>query len=226
MPANQSFLKRGLTPIQGLSVVVIFAAAAGLAWVGHGLWERARTEAHLRAAIPRLCEELSQQRGVLAAAIAAYKAGLGFYPPDHLLGRAPLRVDAVTNQLMYELLGTVHDPAKDTFTPPHSPVIRGALIKELFGSEGFRNAAEKPELVRHFLDGAKLAATAAIHEKPEEVGLASYWPNWEGIEPDLYAQISPGTWCYNTSSPTHNPGAFDLWIEVKTPLTNIVIGNW
>jgi hypothetical protein len=226
MPANQSSLKRGLTPIQGLSVVVILAVAAGLAWVGRDLWARARTQQHLRAAIPRLCEELSQQRGVLVSSIEAYKVELGFYPPDHLLGRTPLRVDAVTNQLMYELLGTLHDSAKDTFTPPHSPVIRRALIKQLFGAEGFKNSAEKPELVRHFLDGTKLAASTAIHEKPEEVGLASYWPNWEGIEPDLYAQISPGTWCYNSSAPAHHPGSYDLWIEVKTPLTNIVIGNW
>jgi hypothetical protein len=35
-----------------------------------------------------------------------------------------------------------------------------------------------------------------------------------------------GTWCYNSTKPQHNPGGFDLWMEVEAPGTNLVIGNW
>jgi hypothetical protein len=126
----------------------------------------------------------------------------------------------------HELFGTLHDPAKEIFTPAHFPPIRRALIQRLFNAESFRNSAVRAELVNHFLDVSNLTATAAINEKPEEVGLPSFSPNWEGLESDLYAQIAAGTWCYNSSSPTYNPGTYDLWIEVKTPVTNIVIGNW
>jgi hypothetical protein len=226
MPTNKNAFTRAVTPTQGLALVAILAAVAALVWAVSGIRARARAVEDLRSSIPKLCQEVSLQRALLVSAIEAYKNGLGFYPPDHLLSRTPPRVDPVTNQLMYELLGTLHDPVKDMFTPPHAPAIRRALIKRLFNAEGFRNSAEKPQMVRHFLDGSKLTSSKAINEKPEEVGLASYWPNWEGIQPDLYAQISPGTWCYNSSCPTHNPGTYDLWIEVRTPLTNILMGNW
>jgi hypothetical protein len=83
---------------------------------------------------------------------------------------------------MYELFGTLHDPAKETFTPAHSPSIRRALIQRFFNAQGFKNSAERAELVNHFLDTSNLAAMLAIHEKPEEVGLPSFCPNWEGIE--------------------------------------------
>jgi hypothetical protein len=127
---------------------------------------------------------------------------------------------------MYELFGSLHDPAKETFRPAHLPSIRWAVIQRFFNADGFKNSAERAELVNHFLDASNLLATVAINEKPDEVHLLSFWPNWEDVEPDLYAQISAGTWCYNSSSPTHNPRTYDFWIEVKTPLTNIVIGNW
>jgi hypothetical protein len=226
MPANKSFFRRDLTTTGVLVALLILAGCVGLLYAVYELRLRAERAAHLRSAIPRLCQELSQQRQVLISAIEAYKGRLGFYPPDHLLSRTPLIVDPITNQLMYELVGTLHDPAKDTFSPVHLPLIRRAVIKRFFGTDGFKNSAERAKLVNHFLDAANLTATVAINEKPDEVHLPSFWPNWEGVEPDLYAQVSAGTWCYNSSSPTHNPRTYDLWIEVKTPLTNIVIGNW
>ena len=112
----------------------------------------------------------------------------------------------------HEPFGTLHDPAKETFTPAHFPPIRRALIQRLFNAESFKNSAERAESVNPFLDGSNLTATAAINERPDEAGLPSSSPSWEGIEPDLYAQIAAGTWCYNSSSPTHNPGTYDLWI--------------
>ena len=226
VPATKTFFKRDLTATGALVALLILAAGAGLVCAVYNLRVRAKAAADLRLAIPRLCQKLSQQRQVLVSAIEAYKVSLGFYPPDHLLSRTPLIVDPITNQLMYELFGTLHDPAKGTFTPAHFPPIRQALIQRFFNADGFKNSAESAELVNHFLDVSNLTATAAINEKPEEVGLPSFCPNWEGVEPDLYAQIAAGTWRYNSSSPTHNPGTYDLWIEVKTSLTNIVIGNW
>ena len=93
MPANNGFYKRDLSAAGVLVALLILAAGVGLVCAVYNLRVRAKKAAHLRSAVPRLCQELSQQRQVLVSAIEAYKTSLGFYPPDHLLSRTPLIVD-------------------------------------------------------------------------------------------------------------------------------------
>jgi hypothetical protein len=161
----------------------------------------------------------------LLKAIGAYKTKLGFYPPDHVIDQQPLLVDAVTNPLLYELLGTWHDPAAETFTPARFPSVHRSLIKSFFNTDGFKNSAAKADEVQHFLDASAIEATVAVNSKPD-VGLLGYYPSWEGIEPDIYSLVGLSSWRYNSSAPVHNPGSFDLWIEIETSQTNILIGNW
>jgi prepilin-type N-terminal cleavage/methylation domain-containing protein len=33
-------------------------------------------------------------------------------------------------------------------------------------------------------------------------------------------------WHYNSSNPTNNPGAFDLWVEIPVGPKKILVGNW
>ena len=205
-----------------LTGIILLAAGAV---VGHDYLAHARLRTHLHAAVPKVCEDLRQERQSLIKAIEAYRGKLGFYPPDHVINRQPLVVDAVTNQLLYELLGTCHDPAADTFTPAHFPSIHRSLVKSFFGTEGFTNTALKVDEVQHFLGAADIEATMAVHNKPD-VALLGYFPAWEGIEPDIYSQIQLSSWRYNSSTPVHNPGTYDLWIEIRTSQTNILIGNW
>jgi len=66
-------------------VLVVLAVAFA---VGHELYRFAAKkvlEARVRSAFPRVCGEIRSQRQQLIAAIQAYKADLGFYPPDHVL---------------------------------------------------------------------------------------------------------------------------------------------
>ena len=201
----------------------------GLVLLGFGiagsLYARSRRAAREREATARLCLEASRQRDRLISAIQEYKQSLGFYPPDHVLCQAPLAVDAVTNQLLYELLGTVHDVTNDAFIPSGFPQISAALVKEFFGTESIRNSVEQPEQSRHFLDAANTMAVSAV-KREVPVGLIAIWPNWAGMEADLYPYFEVASWRYNSSSPEHNVGGFDLWLEIRTSRTNIVVKNW
>jgi hypothetical protein len=221
MGSDLNALKTGRRIVRGLLAVLgIIALVGGAEYLVHG-----RHRTHLHAAIPKICEDLKHERQTLLGAIEAYKRKLGFYPPDHVISRQPLVVDSVTNQLLYELLGTWHDPATDTFAPARFPSVQRAFIESFFGREDFRNTAAKANEVQHFLDVADIEATVAVHNKPD-VAVLGYFPGWEGIEPDIYAQVELSSWRYNSSAPVHNPGAYDLWIEIRTAETNILIGNW
>src|SRR5436189_3480995 len=189
-----------------LNVVWIIFLILGAA-AGHEYWVRTRPRTHLHDAMPKLYEQVSHQRELLTKAIEAYKGKPGSYPPDHVVSLQPLVVDAVTNQLLYELLGTRHDPAGDAFAPARFPSIKRALIESFFNASSFRNAALKTEEVLHFIDVADITATVAIHNKPD-VALLGYFPTWEGIQPDIYSQIELSSWRYNSTAPMHNPGAY------------------
>jgi len=225
MGSEPNALKPGRRIVLGLLAVVgIILLLAGAA-VGREYLVHAKHKSHLRAAIPKIYEDIRHERQALLAAIEGYKRKFGSYPPDHVVSRQPLVVDAVTNQLLYELLGTWHDPAADTFTPPSFPSVRRDFIESFFGTTEFKNAAAKVDEVQHFLDPGEIEATVAVHNKPD-VALLGYFPGWEGIEPDIYSQVDLSSWRYNSSAPVHNPGAYDLWIEIRTSQTNILIGNW
>ena len=56
-----------------------------------------------------MIEAARTQRDLIVDAIEAYHTHFGFYPPDHVVSRNPLRVDPITNTLVYELGGTTVD---------------------------------------------------------------------------------------------------------------------
>jgi hypothetical protein len=206
-------------------VVVIL----GLALLGFGIagsvYARSRRAAREGEATARLCLEASRQRDRLIAAIQGYKQSLGSYPPDHVLCQTPLSVDAVTNQLLYELLGTVHDVTNNAFIPSGFPQIPASMVREFFGTESIRNSVEKPQQLRHFLNATNTMAVYPVQRRGP-VGLLAIWPNWEGMEAELYSYFEMASWRYNSSSPEHNAGGFDLWLEIRTPRTNILVKNW
>jgi hypothetical protein len=209
-----------------LFVLLIVLLAMALTSVNEKRKARADLEARLSKAIERLPIELCKQREVIGSAIEHYKSELGFYPPDRILSSAPLIIDPVTNQLMYELYGTIYDPTNGTYNPGQFPLIKRSVAKRFFNVERFRNSVENGEKVRRFLDKTNLAATILINDRPDVVGLLGYWPSWEGMDADIYQFIDMASWQYNSSRPVHNPGKFDLWIVVETPRTNIIVGNW
>jgi hypothetical protein len=219
-------LRRRLCPADYFLVVVIAIALVGTVLAVGERRARANLELRLSRATLRLQAEACKQRQVLVSAIQTYKATLGSYPPDHVVHRSPLIVDPVTNQLMYELFGTLYNSTNDSFLPHQFPRIKGTVARRFFNVDTFKNSAEKPELVKQFLDKTNVVAEFLVQGRPDVVALLGMWPNWEGMDSDLYQFFDAVSWRYNCSCPAHNPGSFDLWIQIKTSRTNIVIGNW
>lgn len=208
-----------------LASATIVAILVGLGYTGTRLRARLVFEAHMRSELIRVAEHASEQRQRLVTAISAYKESFGCYPPDHLINKDPVVVDPVTNQLYYELWGTVFDSTNHNFTPLRSSTrLPAALVRSFFNIERFKNSAETADGVKHFLSGTE--PLMELHAKPEMIGLLTFFPNWEGANWDAIAEMQFGSWKYDSSKPTHNPGRFDLWIEIQAPGTNIVIGNW
>jgi len=219
-------LRRRLSIAEGFVAVVVILALLGAGFAIEQWRGRTRREFPSPLATERLEVEVRGQLEVLLAAIENYKEALGAYPPDHVVSRSPLVVDPVTNQLMYELFGTLYNPKDASFLPRQFPVIAGPLVKRMFNVDRFKNSAELPESVRQFLDKSKVASQVLINKRPDVVGLLGYWPNWEGVDADAFQFSDLPSWRYNSSRPTHNPGKFDLWIELKTARANVTIGNW
>jgi len=224
MASITQLLKRRLSFTDSLLVLVVLAVVSAAGYELCRVTFRLILTVQARAAIPRVCDEIRSQRRQLVGAIEAYKAGMGFYPPDHVLSRNPLRIDAVTNQLLYELLGTVYDPTNETFSAKGFERVGKGMIKEMFNTDGFKNSASSDDSVKHFLV-ADFVPSREVHDDPD-VNVLSFSSALEGIDGDVAGEFEFSSWHYVSSTPTNNPGRFDLWIEVKAADRAIIIGNW
>jgi len=219
----RQLLNRQIGARETLAVIVVVLALAG---AGYGVTKFVAVkmvEAQVKAALPQFCGQIRQQRQTIIAAIEAYKTHFGFYPPDHLLSREPLRVDAVTNTLFYELAGVRYDPINQLFEIQGMEPAEAKFVKELLGCEAFTNCAENASQVRRFLPSGFLPAQL-FHDDPDvyALGVVPYdGPYWEVIW-----EINVSSWRYISTSASNNPGRFDLWLEVKSKDQSITIGNW
>lgn len=205
---------------------VLLLGLFGLMEAGAYELHQVRLKVRVRHAIPRVREETRRELEVLTRAIAEYKTRLGTYPPDHLVSDHPVVVDSVTNPLLYELSGTVYDSTNDAFWPlGHFPGISRKLVKKFFNESTFKNSAAKAELITQFIHSTDIPGTLGVSEKPD-VGVLAFFPNWQGIDPELIGEFSLAPWRYNCSAPVHNPQSYDLWIEVPVSGIKIVVGNW
>ncbi len=218
------YLNRRLTPRETAAVVVIVAVLGGLGYATYKFIAAQVFEAQVRAAVPRLCAGIRQQRAAVASAIEAYKASFGVYPPDHVVSRQPLVVEPVTNTLLYELVGAAYNSTNKMVSVGRLEPAEAAYVKNFFHIEGFKNSAERADQVKHFLPAENLPVSQ-LHDDPDVFVLSAAVP-YEDLDPDIYYSIDRGSWHYVSSAPTHNPGQFDLWIEVKAGDHKITIGNW
>ena|SRR5437016_2590226 len=224
MATIKQLLKRRLTFTDSLWVLVVLAVAFAVGYELYRFAAKKVLEARVRSAFPRVCREIRSQRQQLVGAIQAYKADLGFYPPDHVLTRNPLIIDAVTNQLLYELLGTVYDPTNETFSAKGFEPVSRTTAKELFNADGFKNSASSADSVKHFL-ATEFVPSREVHDDPD-VSVLSFSSGWEEIGGEVAGEFEFSSWRYVSAAPTNNPGRFDLWIEVKVSDKAIVVGNW
>ena len=115
------------------SALFVLLVLASLGWAGntfYGFIAKKLLDAKVRAATPKVIAAVGAERDVLVNAIEKYKAHYGFYPPDHLVSSRPVVVDAVTNQLLYELIGTVYIASNRTFAAHMFQPVEVKLIRE------------------------------------------------------------------------------------------------
>lgn len=210
----------GFTLIELLIVIAIIALLAGMIFPITKALNRTKLRTRAKG-------ELAQ----LQTAIESYKAKLGVYPPDN-------PGNPVTNQLYYELVGTVvtKDPqaplATAYQTKDGGALIRAGALPAVFGLKvtGLVNAARD-------LGGDEASGGYNFFKtiKPNQVGLLPSgarviassvgWPTELPFQP-IPAVRGLNPWRYNSSNPTNNPGSYDLWLDIIVDGKTNRISNW
>ncbi len=208
MPPIRHYLARRLTGREAAAVVMIAAILAGLGYLTWNFITAKLLEVRVSAAIPKVCASVRRQRRTLLSAIEAYKAHFGVYPPDHVTSRQPLVVDPVNNPLLYELAGVTFNPTNQIFEVGYLEPADAKYVKEFFHCDGFKNCGERIDQVKIFLPVENLPARQ-LHDDPDVFALD--FPLYsEALDPAVIYEISVSPWRYVSTSPTNNPGKFDL----------------
>jgi prepilin-type N-terminal cleavage/methylation domain-containing protein len=223
--------RRAFTLIEMLAVIAIIALLASLVV---GLTSRASRAGR--------DGKLKVMRDQLVTAIEDYKSQYGFYPPDNRGNFPPGPINSVTNPLYYELTGTIVDNAnRQFFVPDRSEVIQADTVSQFFRVEGFVNTvpstgssadalAADTRKVRKFIE-LKSEQYGEVSRNPEVLVLTVpvRWP----LNPPAEAGPAPvpsqpglNPWRYVSTSPTNNPGTFDLWAEFVDGKQVKIICNW
>jgi prepilin-type N-terminal cleavage/methylation domain-containing protein len=177
----------------------------------------------------------------LETAIDSYHAYYGFYPPDNSVAFVPTTPNtAVTsydtiNQLYFELVGVYQTNDSNGIlyeTLDNRSYIYASQASVTFGTPGFANcnkpgASEETRRAQSFLTDLKPNQYATNGVSPGTVNFLT--PSVGG--PDVnYAYRTLGLninpWRYNSSSPTNNPGKYDLWAQLFIGGKKYLICNW
>lgn len=178
----------------------------------------------------------------VATAIDRYKAAYGFYPPSPTTPPTVGNPSTLVNQLYYELTGTTN------INPPSSaplyqslggslPNVAAADVQTAFGVGGFVNCSksvsgEDASVARNFLPDLKPNQITVISNStgpappvPVTILIGSVGGPDPNYKPLGTQNLNP--WRYNSSSPTNNPGSYDLWIQLRfAPGQTNLICNW
>jgi type II secretory pathway pseudopilin PulG len=209
------------TLIELLIVIGIIVLLAGMLFTALPAIQRAKTTSRLK-------NELAQ----VQTAIDAYKAKKGYYPPDN-----PGNPNPAVNQLYYELIGTrltndqnATPPGTYFYTIDGSARIMTNAMPGAFGSSsvaGFDNCTHGggDDVVRaeNFLKGGLRSGQFLATSTTSSAGP----PSVLGSAIDgkfMIGKVNP--WRYNSSSPTNNPGTYDLWIDYDFGGKSNRICNW
>ena len=216
----------GFTIIELLVVISIIAVIAALLLPTGAAVKRLATIQNAQA-------EMAQ----LETAIDRYKAAYGFYPPDSATTYNNLSgVSIPINQLFYELKGTVRTnivvdcfvlldgSAQINVNPPND-------VNTAFGVNGFMNCNkpgvdESSPQARNFLPDLKpdRIGTVTVNGVTISNLVTSVGGPAAGYKPLDEFGVNP--WRYNSSSPTNNPGSYDLWVQLVIGGNTNLICNW
>jgi prepilin-type N-terminal cleavage/methylation domain-containing protein len=212
------------TLIELIVVIGIIALLAALIFPVAGVVRRGRM-------LKLAGAELSQMQ----TAIEAYKAKIGSYPPDN-------PGNAVTNQLYYELEGTVRSPVRGIYTTiDGSSQVTPAILAGAFGPNvsGFMNSSSN---ARNTDEGTAAVNFLKAGLRPNQVcqltsGITilvcsvpwlneddTTWPIRRGGFPMPPPIVNP--WRYVSTNPTNNPGSYDLWVDLYIGGKVYRVNNW
>ena len=184
---------------------------------GAALWRRHLLE----KSIPAVLAGARAQRETLVSLIETYKSRFGYYPPL-LTAAGPDR--GVLNPLCYELLGARFDPKNAQF---YIPVTKDGLsrdeVEKYFNMRSFSNSLVFPSLPLNLLANRSLSV-APLTPGSDLFGVGLAYTDFTP-EPFWY-DYAFSAWRYLTNPARHNPGRFDLWIEIKVAGKQFSIGNW
>ena len=223
-PQRPTFNPRlAFTLVELLTVIGIIAVLASLTFPILGSVKR-------HEYISKTQAELVQ----LETAIDSYKATYGFYPPDATNNPSyPL-----VNQLYYELLGTTNSNGAYQTLDNSARPIGVLLVPNAFGANvgGFINCSkpgtgEDVPAAKNFLSNLKPNQYGSITNTISgvSVGVTILLASAGGPDPTyrpLFNLTDINPWRYNSSSPMNNPGAYDLWVELKIGGKTNLICNW
>jgi hypothetical protein len=216
-----SSAKRQLTARQSIGVVVLILLVGAL---GYGAYAAGASFLHrraVRAAIPKYLDGLRVQRDQLAKSIERYRAQFGFYPPNHAKN-GPER--AKLNPLYYELMGTLWVTNYQAFRLSSTKdMLKLERALAAFNMSSFSNslpAASPPLWPTNFIENLGFLS----HKDDDVLLLRS--PPPDAVDDAVQEDFNPSTWRYAADPSEHNPGKYDLWIELEVLGQHHVIGNW
>jgi prepilin-type N-terminal cleavage/methylation domain-containing protein len=178
----------------------------------------------------------------LETAIERYKAAYGVYPPSPTNAPTAGNPSTLVNQLYYELEGTAYTNGTYTVLDGSAQITDANVAKSFPGCGGFINctkagSGEDSARARNFLPDLRPKqiwpqhgysgytnnnATEGVFLLIGSVGGPD--ANFKPLGPLMPSDVNP--WRYNSSNPTNNPGAYDLWIQLVVGGKTNLICNW
>jgi prepilin-type N-terminal cleavage/methylation domain-containing protein len=219
---RKSKIVNGFTLIELLTVISIIGVLAALLFpVLKGI----KRQQFIRNAQAEMAQ--------LETGIERYKAAYGFYPPDNPNGPTYPKY----NQLYYELTGTTNI-AGNSPTPQYQSLANGLTltagdVANAFNVNGFMNcgkpgSSEDAPVAKDFLPGLKPNQYGVVSNLNYTVGATILLVSVGGPDPTYkpfgVSDVNP--WRYNSSNPTNNPGAYDLWVQLSISGKTNLICNW
>jgi hypothetical protein len=214
-------LRQPLSLKQSVFVVMLVALAGGTLYAlyrGVASWWHRQGVEH---AIPAALDGVRSQRDALIRSIEVYKTHFGFYPPM-FTGPGPDR--GLINPLCYELMGVRFDPKRASF---HIAITKDPLkvdeMKHYFNATSFSNFVTFPDSPTNFLPGRPLSVYP-LTKDGDLFGVSLSYPDFtpEAFWNDF--DFSP--FRYVTNPAQHNPGKYDLWVDITVAGKHFTIGNW
>ena len=178
----------------------------------------------------------------LELAIENYKAAIGGYPPDARF--ADGTVNTVTNQLYYELTGSVFRDGVYV-SNQGGERLNQTLCRNVFGVKGFQNVARDSDKSRSFLELGKKDFRALTAGSGGNINLLTAPVPWgrnplagrdsrgRNLEDYRPIKVNDPTltllnpWQYRSSGRDRfNQASFDLWADVPIGQKIYRISNW